>query len=46
VVQMKDELEKIKEQCFYYQQLLEIKNENFMAESYSDMLLAKKSSNK
>ena len=35
-------LEKIKEQCFYYQQLLGIKPENILAKSYSDMLLAKK----
>ena len=37
-------LEKIKEQCFYYQELLGIKNTGLIAGSYSDMLLAKKSS--
>jgi adenylate cyclase, class 2 len=37
-------LEKIKEQCFYYARLFEIKPEDFVAESYSDLLLAKKSS--
>jgi len=37
-------IEKIKEQCAYYQQLFGIENENFVAVSYSDLLLAKKSS--
>ena len=37
-------LEKIKEQCAYYQQLLGIADKDFIAGSYSDMLLAKKSS--
>lgn len=37
-------IEKLKEQCRYYQQVLGVQEEDFMAESYSDMLLAKKSS--
>jgi predicted adenylyl cyclase CyaB len=37
-------LEKIKEQCFHYQQLLGIASEDLLAASYSDMLLARKSS--
>jgi len=37
-------LDKLKDQCRYYQALLGVKEEDFMAESYSDMLLAKKSS--
>ena len=37
-------LDKLKEQCRHYQNLLNIAAEDFMAESYSDMLLAKKSS--
>ena len=37
-------LEKIKEQCFYYQELMGIKNTGLIAGSYSDMLLVKKSS--
>lgn len=37
-------LAKLKEQSNYYQQLLGIKEENFLAQSYSDMLLANKSS--
>lgn len=37
-------LEKLKEQCRHYQQLLGVNEEDFIAESYSDMLLAKKSS--
>jgi adenylate cyclase, class 2 len=37
-------LERLKEQCRSYQELLGVKEEDFMAESYSDLLLAKKSS--
>jgi predicted adenylyl cyclase CyaB len=37
-------LEKLQEQCRYYQELLGVKESDFMAESYSDLLLAKKSS--
>lgn len=37
-------LEKLQEQCRHYQQLLGVKEDNFLADSYSDMLLAKKSS--
>ena len=37
-------IEKLKEQCRYYQQLLEVNEADFIAESYSDLLLAKKSS--
>ncbi len=37
-------LGKLKEQCSYYQQLLGVNQEDFIAESYSDLLLAKKSS--
>jgi predicted adenylyl cyclase CyaB len=37
-------LEKLKEQCGHYQQLLGVQETDFMAESYSDLLLAKKSS--
>lgn len=37
-------LEKIKEQCLYYQELLGIKKEDLIAVSYSDMMMAKKSS--
>lgn len=37
-------LEKLKEQCRYYQELLGIDEGDFIAESYSDMLLAKISS--
>lgn len=37
-------LQKLKEQCAFYQSLLGIKGEDFIAESYSDLLLAKKSS--
>ena len=37
-------LEKLKEQCRHYQKLLGVVDEDFIAESYSDMLLAKKSS--
>ncbi|RYZ25189.1 MAG: CYTH domain-containing protein [Chitinophagaceae bacterium] len=37
-------IEKLKEQCTYYQQLLGVHDNDFMAESYSDLLLAKKSS--
>lgn len=37
-------VEKLKEQCRYYQTLFGIKQEQFIAESYSDLLLAKKSS--
>ena len=38
-------VEKLKEQCNGYVQLFGISKEQFMAESYSDLLLAKKSSN-
>lgn len=37
-------LEKLKEQCSYFQQLLGVQQSDFIAESYSDLLLAKKSS--
>lgn len=37
-------LVKLKEQCRHYQQLLGVKDEDFVAGSYSDLLLAKKSS--
>jgi adenylate cyclase class 2 len=37
-------IEKLKNQCIGYAKLLEIQQEDYMAESYSDMLLAKKSS--
>jgi predicted adenylyl cyclase CyaB len=37
-------IEKLKEQCRYYQHLLEVQDTDFIAESYSDLLLAKKSS--
>lgn len=37
-------VEKLKEQCRHYQQLLGIKEEDFIAGSYSDLLLAKNSS--
>jgi adenylate cyclase class 2 len=35
---------KIKDQCFYYQQLFGVRDEDLIAVSYSDMLMAKKSS--
>ena|SRR5688572_21708263 len=34
----------LKEKCFYYARLLEVKEADYIAESYSDLLLAKKSS--
>jgi len=37
-------IETLKEQCSRYQQLLGVKEEDFIAESYSDLLLVKKSS--
>ncbi len=37
-------IEKLQDQCRHYQQLLGIKEEDFVAVSYSDLLLAKKSS--
>ncbi|GAA4742221.1 class IV adenylate cyclase [Flavisolibacter ginsenosidimutans] len=37
-------LDKLKEQCLHYQNLLNVTADDFMAGSYSDMLLAKKSS--
>lgn len=37
-------LEKLKQQCSHYQQLLQIQEDDFIAESYSDLLLEKKSS--
>jgi len=37
-------LEQLKKQCTLYQQVLGIPDEDFIAESYSDLLLAKKSS--
>ena len=37
-------VEKLKEQCRHYQQVLGVGEADFMAESYSDILLAKKSS--
>ena len=38
-------VEKLKEQCNYYIQLFEIKNDQFIAESYSDLLEKKSSTN-
>jgi predicted adenylyl cyclase CyaB len=35
---------RLKEQCRHYQQLLGVQESDFIAESYSDLLLAKKSS--
>jgi predicted adenylyl cyclase CyaB len=37
-------VEKLKEQCLFYQSLLNIRQDQFIAESYSDLLVAKKSS--
>ena len=37
-------LEKLKQQCQHYQQVLGVRDADFIAESYSDLLLAKKSS--
>jgi len=37
-------MEKLKEQCNQYQHILGVADNDFMAESYSDLLLAKKSS--
>jgi predicted adenylyl cyclase CyaB len=37
-------IDQLKEQCQFYQALLGVQEEDFMAESYSDLLLAKKSS--
>ncbi len=37
-------MERLKEQCRIYQELLGVHEADFMAESYSDLLLAKKSS--
>lgn len=37
-------LSKLKEQCRFYQEILGVADADFIAESYSDMLLAKKSS--
>ncbi len=37
-------IEKLKEQCNFYIQLFDIKTDQFIAESYSDLLMAKKSS--
>jgi adenylate cyclase, class 2 len=37
-------LEKLKEQCRYYAKLLGVQEQDYIAESYSDMVLAKKSS--
>lgn len=37
-------IEKLKEQCRQYAQLLGVREEHYIAESYSDLLLAKKSS--
>lgn len=37
-------IEKLQEQCRFYQQLLGVRDTDFIAESYSDLLLAKKSS--
>lgn len=39
-----NKVDKLKEQCNYYQQLLGVETSDFIAESYSDLLLAKKSS--
>ena len=38
------DIEELKEQCRFYQELLGITEQDFIAESYSDLLLAKKSS--
>ena len=37
-------IDQLKEQCAYYASLLRVAPEDYMAESYSDLLLAKKSS--
>jgi adenylate cyclase class IV len=37
-------LDTLKAQCRHYQQLLGVQENDFIAESYSDLLLAKKSS--
>jgi predicted adenylyl cyclase CyaB len=37
-------LQKLKEQCTFYAKLFSIEKEDYLAESYSDLLLAKKSS--
>jgi predicted adenylyl cyclase CyaB len=37
-------IDPLKEQCAYYASLLSVAPEDYMAESYSDLLLAKKSS--
>jgi predicted adenylyl cyclase CyaB len=37
-------LTKLREQCCHYQQLLGVQEKDFIAESYSDLLMAKKSS--
>jgi adenylate cyclase class 2 len=37
-------MEKLIQQCSYYEALFQLKQEQYMAESYSDLLLAKKSS--
>lgn len=37
-------VDKLKDQCRHYQQLLGVQEKDFIAESYSDLLLAKKSS--
>lgn len=39
-------LEKLKEQCSFYSQLFQVKKDEFIAESYSDLVLAIKSSTK
>lgn len=39
-------VEKLKQQCAFYEDLFKIKPPDFIAESYSDMVLAKKYSNK
>jgi adenylate cyclase, class 2 len=38
-------VKQLEEQCFYYARLLGVKEEDYVAESYSDLLQAKKSSN-
>lgn len=39
-------VERLKEQCNYYEQLLGIKEEDYVSQSYSDLMLAKKYSTK
>ena len=40
------DIEELKKQCAFYEQLFQIKEEDMKSESYSDMMLAKKYSNR